>query len=357
MLVQIDHPPMSAVQAHPRCAVSNECGGCLYQDLPYEDELRMKETALKESFARERLSIPGGGIAPIVASPKPYHYRNRLDLKMIRTKDGRILLGFTPKAGHGMITIESCPIADEPISSFIPRIKNHLEENIPGKHRRANIVVRTGDSGEVVWGGMGKRSCQLRPEKYVWTAIRGKRIFYSLDTFFQANLSILPLVFERLRELPIWNPDAVLYDLYGGVGLFGIGLADRVKRVAIIEECPSSIRLARYNVEFNKLPNFEIIEGKVEAELPFLLNEARGRAKIAMIDPPRAGLSPGALELLKGAKNLDSILYLSCNPEALARDLCGFQTAGWRTEKIVPFDFFPRTKHLEILALLVKSEG
>jgi tRNA/tmRNA/rRNA uracil-C5-methylase (TrmA/RlmC/RlmD family) len=130
-----------------------------------------------------------------------------------------------------------------------------------------------------------------------------------------------------------------------------------VKRVAIIEECPSSIRLARYNVEFNKLPNFEIIEGKVEAELPFLLNEARGRAKIAMIDPPRAGLSPGALELLKGAKNLDSILYLSCNPEALARDLCGFQTAGWRTEKIVPFDFFPRTKHLEILALLVKSEG
>lgn len=317
--------------------------------------MRIKETALKEAFARARLSIPEGGIASIAASPKLCHYRNRLDLKMIRTKDKRILLGFTPKAGHGMVTIESCLIADEPISSFIPQLTRHLQEHIPEKHRRANLVVRTGDSGEVFWGGMGKRSCQLRPEKYLWTEIRGKRIFYSLDTFFQANLSILPLVFERLLEVPIWNPDAVFYDLYGGVGLFGIGLADRVKKVVIIEECPSSIRLAKYNVEFNKLPDFEIIEGKVEAELPFLLNEARESTKIAMIDPPRAGLSPGALELLKGAKNLDHILYLSCNPEALARDLCGFQAAGWRTERIMPFDFFPRTKHLETLVLLVNQ--
>ncbi len=355
MIAPIDNLNVSAAQEIPPCAVFNECGGCLYQDVSYRDELALKMRALKNAFAQAELFILEERIDPIVASPKPYHYRNRLDLKMIRTKDNRILIGFTPKAGHGITTVDACPIADEPISSFIPQLRKHLEEHIPEKHRRANLVVRTGDSGEVSWGGMGKRSCQLRPEEYLWTQIRGKRIFYSLDTFFQANLSILPLVFERLLELPIWSPDAILYDLYGGVGLFGIGLAECVKSVILIEECQPSIRLAKYNIEFNRLPNFEILEGKVEAELPFLLNEARGRPKIALIDPPRAGLSPSALELLKGARNLNHILYLSCNPEALARDLCGFQTAGWQTEKIVPFDFFPRTKHLETLVLLANS--
>lgn len=353
MVASIDNFNMNASQEIPQCAVFSECGGCLYQDIPYKEELALKVAALEDAFVQAGLSIPEERIDPIVASPKPYHYRNRLDLKMIRTKDNRVLIGFTPKAGHGITTVEACPIADEPISSFIPQLTRHLQEHIPEKHHRANLVVRTGDSGEVLWGGMGKRSCQLRPEEYLWTGIRGKRIFYSLDTFFQANLSILPLVFDRLRELPIWNPEAILYDLYGGVGLFGIGLTECVKNVVLIEECPASIRLAKYNVEFNKLQNFEIIEGKVETELPFLLNEARGRVKIAMIDPPRAGLSPSALELLRGTQNLNYILYLSCNPEALARDLNGFQKGGWQTERIVPFDFFPRTKHLETLVLLI----
>lgn len=357
MIAHVDNANGNTVREAAPCAVFNECGGCRYQDVSYTDELTLKTAALKDAFAQAGLSIPEERIEPITASPKPYHYRNRLDLKMIRTRDNRILIGFTPKSGHGITTVEACPIADEPISSFIPQLKRHLEEHIPPKHRRANLVVRTGDGGQICWGGIGKRSCQLRPEEYLWAEIRGKRIFYSLDTFFQANLSILPLVFDRLEKLPIWNPGAVLYDLYGGVGLFGIGLAECVKNVILIEECQPSIRLAKYNVEFNRLSNFEIIEGKVETELPFLLNEARGRAQIAMIDPPRAGLSPGALELLKGATNLDYILYLSCNPEALARDLNGFQKGNWQAERVVPFDFFPRTKHLETLVLLAKGSG
>ena len=114
------------------------------------------------------------------------------------------------------------------------------------------------------------------------------------------------------------------------------------------------MRLAKYNVAYHDLKNFKIVEGRVEDRFIDTINEEESERRIAMIDPPRAGLSPSALELLANAKGVDQMLYLSCNPKTLARDLGGFVDNDWNIEKIIPFDFFPKTGHLETLVLLKK---
>lgn len=351
MIPVVPREPLTA--ARPLCPVFAECGGCAYQDLPYPQELRLKEEHVKH-LIRQHISVSEDCFEMIVASPKPYRYRNRIDLNLMRTHDQKILIGFTPKSGHGVVPVDDCPIADETIGGFIPVLKDRLTTNLPPKYRRANIVVRTGDNGKVFWGGIGRRSCQLNPADYLWTEIEGKKIFYSLDTFFQANLSILPKLFQRIGAFDIWDTKPVLYDLCAGVGLFSIVLFDRLCKAVLLEESPLATKLARYNVSYHHLARSGITTGRMEDALPPLLAQESDTApKVAVVDPPRAGLSPKALEILIHARAFHQLFYLSCNPAALARDLAGFVNAGWHIEKIMPFDFFPKTKHIETLAALI----
>lgn len=354
MLTAVEEKMEVSSASIPLCPVFGECGGCLYQDIPYTSELAIKEEGLKKILSEGFVSREGV-IEPIVASPQFYHYRNRLDLKIQRTKTKGVLIGFTPRSGRGIVPVQTCLIADEKISGFIPKLKEEAASKLTPRYRQANLTVRTGDGPMVVWGGIGRRSCRLANADYLWTEIEGKKIFYSLDTFFQANLSILPEVFRRIRAFDFWNSQTIFYDLYGGVGLFGIGLADKVKKVILIEECPSSSELARHNVQYHQLENFEIIAGKVEDALASSLPADAGSERVAFVDPPRAGLSERALALLTLAKEFSRILYLSCHPQALARDLKEFLQKGWRIERVIPFDFFPRTKHLETLVVLVNG--
>ncbi|MDP8213336.1 MAG: RsmD family RNA methyltransferase [Candidatus Zapsychrus exili] len=337
----------------PLCPVFGECGGCLYQDIDYKQELALKEEKLKTTLKKE-INIKEGVFKPAVASPKPYNYRHRLDLKLIRTKDDRVLVGFTPSTGRGILTIDNCFIADEAIVKEFPQLKKEIVEKLKdnSKYRRANICVRTSDDGRVFWGGIGKRSTRLAEEDYFWTKINNRKIFYSLDTFFQANLSILPKLFETIGAFDFFKKDVTFYDLYGGVGLFGLGLIDKVKQVILIEESLSSLKLARYNINYHNINNINIIEGRVEDRLENILNSDASALNVVMIDPPRAGLSQSVRDALESHKNLDYMMYLSCNPDALARDLADLCSVTWEIKEIIPFDFFPKTRHLETLVLL-----
>jgi len=246
-----------------------------------------------------------------------------------------------------------CPIADEAISSFLPTLKKQAQEKLPEHYRIASLVVKTGDDGRVLWGGIGRKSLRLKQEDYLWTEVQGKRIFYSLETFFQPNASILPSVLECLERWISFDPKkTVFWDLYSGVGLFGTLLANRVRRVIMIEENKASVELARYNRSYHKQRNVQIISQRVEEALPELLRKVKSRHQVALVDPPRKGLSKKALESLVQAKSLQALLYLSCQPDSLFRDLKCFMKNGWEVKRVVPLDFFPKTKHIETLALL-----
>ena len=136
--------------------------------------------------------------------------------------------------------------------------------------------------------------------------------------------------------------------------MFGLVFANRVREVIMIEESPASDKIARYNVSHHNMGNVRVLDGSVEKHLPVLAESFRGR-KIALIDPPRKGLSPSVIECLKQTTSLPVLFYLSCSPESLARDLHDLTRDGdWKVESVHPFDFFPRTKHLETLVKLVR---
>ncbi len=334
----------------PLCPVFGTCGGCSYQNIPYEQELSLKQEQLQSLFA-QKLELDESVFDPIVASPEPYHYRNRLDLNLRRRK-GEITIGFQIPGTHRQVAVESCAIARKEISDFMPELQAQASAKLPDDYRAANLVVRTGDDGRVLWGGIGRRSLRMAEEDYFFTVLRGRKIFYSLETFFQANLYILPAVMDVLEKYAGMDGETHFLDLYSGTGLFGLCFADQVKKVYMIEEVGASTTAANYAVRYHDLKNVEIRTGRVEDQLPLLLNEGIAGKKVAIVDPPRKGLTPSALETLCSAKDLDSLFYLSCFPEALARDLTVFIEKGWKVEKIIPFDFFPRTNHLETLALL-----
>lgn len=333
------------------CSLFGECGGCLFQDISYAKELEIKRDFLI-GLLKEKIDFSDECVQSVQSSPNEYHYRARLDLKLVKTKRGEIFIGFTPQTGKGILPIEGCPIAMSAISDAIVEIKKEAIAGLPEKYRRANLTVRTGEANIVQWGGIGKRSMRLTEDQYFYCTVEGRKVFYSLDTFFQANLSILPKLFQVIKSLDCWTDNTLFFDLYGGVGLFAFGMIDHVRKVILVEDCKPSVKLARFNVDYHQLDNLDIFEGQVEEHFYRLIAENADCEAVAMIDPPRSGLSESALQLMVNAKGLRTILYLSCNPEALARDLKGFMENDWEIQTIIPFDFFPKTKHLETLVVL-----
>ncbi|OGX25810.1 MAG: hypothetical protein A3D10_08760 [Omnitrophica WOR_2 bacterium RIFCSPHIGHO2_02_FULL_48_11] len=350
----LDHSIPEASQEQPLCRVFGQCGGCRYQDIPYEKELRIKAEELKNIF-RAKFTLPDEIFESICPSPNIYHYRHRLDLKLHRTQREGVLIGFSSEKFNRTIPIDTCPIAMPAISDFLPELKKQAIQRLTEKYHLANLVVRTGDDGRVLWGGMGRRSLRLKAEDYLWTEVAGRKIFYSLETFFQANLSILPAVIEKLKSLNIFNKQTTFFDLYGGVGLFGLCLAESVAKTVLVEEGKFSIELAKYNAQYHQLNNFQISEGRVEDVAAALLDEAGQTEKVVLVDPPRSGLRPAAGQMLSQRTDIRHLLYLSCHPESLVQDLASFVKNNWVIHKICPFDFFPRTKHIEALVILTKG--
>lgn len=335
----------------PMCPVFGQCGGCEYQDISYHSELQKKEQILAEKMIKE-LKIDQTLIQSIIPSPQEYHYRHRLDLGLRKLKSGEVLIGFVNPETRKMIEVQECSIARKEVSDYIPRLREEALKILPPDYRRANLTVKTGDDSRVLWGGIGRKSHQLQEKDYLWTEIEGTRIHYSLDHFFQINHSILPGLFKILKQEICWDHHTVFLDLYGGAGLFSMILAPYVKKVLLIEESAASIKMANYNAKYLGYEHFEIVQASVENCLFELLGKYQTETCIAMVDPPRRGLAPTARSTLKEVQNLKQLIYLSCNPESLIEDLKDLTSVAWRIQKIFPIDFFPKTKHLEVLVFL-----
>jgi len=164
----------SPTKTTPRCPYFGECGGCQYQDLPYDEELKLKEQMLRDLFEDMEGEIP---FQPIVPSLQDYHYRSRLDMNLLRIKSGEVFLGFAPaRQGFKVMEIEACPLAMESLSAFIPRLKQEAIAKLTPKYRVASLVVKTGDDGRVFWGGIGKRSLRMAEEDDLFTELCDRRI-------------------------------------------------------------------------------------------------------------------------------------------------------------------------------------
>ncbi|HEY2328722.1 MAG TPA: class I SAM-dependent RNA methyltransferase [Verrucomicrobiae bacterium] len=303
----------------PECRYFMQCGGCQYQHIDYAAQLRIKHKQISDLFERVGKISPEK-IQPVLPCPSPYGYRNRI---MIRSQwNGpakKLEIGYIRADNNFVVDIEECKIAEPALNEQIKQV-------------RANPPPR---------GGL---KVVLRVQPDGWDVPR--------DSFFQNNFFLLPKLVETVRGFLRDGGAKHLVDLYCGVGFFGIETADVVESFAGVEYDQLAIKAARQNAESRKINNGEFISAKVEDVLPELLQKFSPGKTSVILDPPRKGCWPETLELLRRTKPAQ-VIYVSCHPATMARDLNILSGDGvFNLARVQPLDMFPQTQHVECVAEL-----
>lgn len=324
----------SPSRTEPKCKLFGDCGGCQLQHLEYPAQL-----AAKEAIVREQLSRMGGledaPVNAVVGADDPWAYRNHVRFSTGRRHGD---LGFIHRRGRGLLRVERCPIADPWVNEQLPRLQGHAR----GLHQ---IQMRHNAETEstLIAPALEHLPEESGQEHYV-EQLGGRRFRVSPSSFFQVNNAqaekLVALVSASLPE-----KGDLLLDAYAGVGTFAAIFSDRFERVIAIEESPSAVGDAEVNLA--DLDNIDFRLGKVEAVLP----ELAEKPSVVLLDPPRVGCAPEVLEALI-ALAPPTVVYVSCNPTTLARDLRTVVDAGYALESVTPIDMFPQTAHIESVSRL-----
>jgi len=301
----------------PECQYCGACGGCQYQHIEYAAQLRFKHKQIADLFERVGKISPEK-ISPVLPCPAPYGYRNRI---MIRSQwNGpakKLVIGFIRADNQFVEDIEECKIAEPVLNQQIKEVR----ANPPPK------------------GGI-KVVLRVQPEN--WDVPR--------DSFFQNNFFLLPKLVETVREFLSASGARHLIDLYCGVGFFGIEAAGVVDSFVGVEYDKLAIAAARQNAASRKINNGEFVAAKVEEILPELLKKFSAEKTAVILDPPRKGCWPETLQLLRETKPAQ-VIYVSCHPATMARDLNILCADGvFELSRVQPLDMFPQTQHVECVA-------
>jgi len=307
----------SPERVEPECRYFTQCGGCQYQHIAYATQLRLKHKQISDLFERVG-KIPADKIAPVIPSPQPYGYRNRI---MIRSQwNGpakKLVIGFIRADNNFVEDIEECKIAEPAISEQIKQVRAN-----PPPKGGIKIVLRIPPEG---W--------DVPP-----------------DSFFQNNFFLLPKLVETVRDFLKSSDAKYLVDLYCGVGFFGIELADLVESFVGVEYDRLAIKAAQRNLVNGKISNGEFISATVEEVLPELLKKFSSEKTAVILDPPRKGCLPETLGLLRETRPAQ-VIYVSCHPATMARDLNILCADGvFELARVQPLDMFPQTQHVECVA-------
>lgn len=321
-------------RVEPRCALFGECGGCQLQHLSYEAQLRAKESVVAEQLRRIG-KFEDAEIRPIVGAAEPWAYRNHL-----RFSTGRMYgdVGYISRRGRGLLKVEACPIADPWVNALLPRL-----QGLGGGLHQVQVRHSAATGSWLVNPEIPGAPVETGQRSYT-EELAGRRFQVSAAAFFQVNNAQAE---EMARLVGEALPDRgeLLVDGFAGVGTFAVVFAERFERVIAIEESDSAGKDARINLE--QAPNVEMRVGKVEDVLPKL--EARPDA--ILLDPPRPGCAPAVLAaIIEFAPR--AVVYVSCNPATLARDLRVLVDGGYRLDSVTPIDMFPQTGHIECVARL-----
>jgi len=383
VLVEIIKP--SPERRQPACPYSRECGGCDLQHGTYELQLAIKKNIVKEALDRAGIDCPDNCLQRPLPSPEQMGYRYRLRMKV--DPDGRI--GFHRKKTNVLVPVDNCPVATGPINaalSFLQsqhRLKQwgHIFREIellhspaddsltllfPGKTNKQDhlrILNEFTDCPVISQvackcGGSLTTSGSLRPLAQQFTlpknakkASRDYTLSWSPGCFSQINAAQNRQLVQLVCKLAGTIKNATILDLYCGTGNFSIPLALLGAAVTGIERNPESIRWAKYNAEAAGVTcNF--FSADVTNSLRELVKEKQ-QVNTIILDPPRRGLGKTA-ELLP-ALQPERILYISCDPATLARDLALLVKQRYTLQQLIPVDMFPQTHHIESVALLEKN--
>ena len=334
-----------------KCKYSNKCGGCTFSHLLFEEENKYKEEKVKEII--NRFADLDKKLVKKIVSNEEYNYRNKIVLHGIGKN-----LGFYEERTHSVIPINNCHLISPKMNKVI-KILNKVNERIEEVLIRCNnddSMIMVELEGKVTDLEELKDICDvliyngliLSEEDELINEIGNKKYYLSYSSFFQVNRFLTKNLYDEvLKEVKKKKPKKVL-DLYTGTGTIGIYVSNYAKKIIGIDSNGSNIKNANKNKELNNVKNIEFICDRVENRI----NEFKN-IDLIIIDPPRAGLDPKTKNYLKELKS-DTIIYVSCDPVTLARDLKELNDI-YNIKSIKPFNMFPRTYHMECVCLLMKK--
>lgn len=323
-------------RVEPRCRYYGECTGCQWQHVSYEHQLAMKAQLLREQL--ERIGeFEDPPVAQPIACDEPWGYRNHARFTI--GPEGK--LGFVNRTTRRFVRIDECLIMDNGINEILQELQGKVSETTQlsiryGPHSKDWLIQPSLQSLEVTTD-----SGQPHYEE----EMLGHRFQVAASSFFQVNVRQAEKLVGLVGNSLELSSDDVLVDAYAGVGTFAVLLAGAVREVIAVEESSSAIKDARENVA--GLPNVRLIEGKTEE----VLAQLDGTPDALILDPPRSGCHPAALEALEKCRP-PKLAYVSCDPATLARDLKELTRDAYELRRVQPLDMFPHTYHLESIATL-----
>lgn len=407
----VNYVKRSPLREEPFCEHFGVCGGCKWQNLPYEEQLRFKTAQVRDQLTRiGKLELPE--IAPCLGSAATRFYRNKLEFTFADRRwltreevesgaalDAAPAVGFhIPNMFDKVLDIRTCWLQPDPSNAIRLETKRFcLEHGYTFHNARAhtglmrNLIVRTASTGEVmvivVFGAedlpritalldhLAERFPQItslfyvvntklndsvgdldavcyRGKDHIIEQMEGLRFKVGPKSFYQTNSAQAYELYKVARQFADLHPDETLYDLYTGTGTIANFCAARCGRVVGIEYVPEAIADAKVNSELNGIRNTTFYAGDMKAVLDDAFVAANGHPDVIILDPPRAGVDEPVIDVILRAAP-ERIVYVSCNPATQARDLA-LMDGAYRVEAVQPVDMFPHTHHVENVVKLVR---
>ena len=380
----------------PVCPIYNECGGCQFQHLSYEAQLQYKYIQVVSAITRIG-QIKDAKILPVIGAKNPLHYRNKMQFP-IRIENGNAIIGCFAKGTHNVINTDHCFIEDEQNNDLLVAAKQVINElRIPVYDENTKRGVLRHIMGRV--GGdntlmvviitatkelpremdivrklrerlpnlvsvyqnvqpqhnnviLGDESKKIFGKPTIYGVVGEFKFHISPKSFFQVNTPQTKILYDTALEFAGLTGAETVVDAYCGTGTISLFLAKKAKKVYGIEIVSSAIQDAKKNAQENNIRNADFLVGDAVNVLPRLFKMGV-KPDVIVLDPPRAGSNEVVLETF-AAMNPKRIIYVSCNPQSLARDLAILQNLNYKTIKVQPVDMFPQTNSVESVALIQK---
>ncbi len=380
----------------PPCPVFSKCGGCDTQHLSYESELKYKLTSAQNTL--KKISELDINISAVTPSSKEYNYRNKLSLPVRRGTDGEIRIGFFRKRSHAVVDTDDCILQTESVKELIAGFKDYTQKNgltayceETGGGDVKHITVRfLGGVNVVTIVGTLKNAGIFKDFLSVLNGIYGpgrtalyynennlgNNVIYSKNfsflggvnepiavdglkvrihpaAFFQVNDNVRNALYSHTERIAINTNATTAIEAYAGAGMLAMSLSKKFKEVYALEISPAAVESGEEIKKLNGIENVRFICGDCEEKLPEILSKA-GKDCVLILDPPRAGIDGKVIESVLTAlpKN---IIYISCNPATLGRDL-GLLKTAYQIKDVTLFDMFPKTANVETVARLTLKE-
>ena len=366
----------SPARVEPRCAHYLACSP--YQDMDYGLEIEVKRTQVAEILTRElKRAIKPFELTP---SPQVWGYRNKIGLRVLREDGQAKFVYHEPGEQESFVAVDRCYLVADRVNDLLTGLLQAINEvplttvdgveirtsassgeslvlcSLAAESETAAVAEALGGlkrefglAGAVasIFDGKHFRDEKLFGRDFVEERTGGLVFRIGARSFFQTNVGILERVFEDVAAAAGPTSEAIIADLYCGLGTFGLFLAKRSREVFGVEPEAGNIAFLKKNLALNGIGNFAVCEGTAEEWLPEILER---EPAVVILDPPRRGVDPGIVSELVDDP-VPRIIYLSCNPTTLARDLKGF-LEGYDLVDVRVYDFFPHTPHIETLAVL-----